>query len=102
LFGSEDKFDSGTGWPSFTKPLHEGLVRREADYRGGAVRTAIASRLGRTRLGYLLYDGPGPDKLHYLVNSASLRFVPASGQANAAALKGDHFKSNEQMFDKRL
>ncbi|MDG0793736.1 peptide-methionine (S)-S-oxide reductase MsrA [Cohnella ginsengisoli] len=102
LFGSEDKFDSGTGWPSFTKPLHEGLVGREADYRGGTVRTAIASRLGRTRLGYLHYDGPGPDKLHYLVNSASLRFVPASGQANAAALNGDHFKLNEQMFDKRL
>lgn len=92
LFGSEDKFDSGTGWPSFTKPLHEGLVRREADYRGGVVRTALASRLGGTRLGYLSYDGPGPDKLHYRVNSAALRFVPSEGERNSKALSGDRFK----------
>ncbi|CAI6032015.1 peptide-methionine (S)-S-oxide reductase MsrA [Cohnella sp. JJ-181] len=86
LFGSEDKFDSGTGWPSFTKPIHEGLIRREADYRGGAVRTAIASRLGNTRLGYLLYDGPGDDKLHYRVNSAALRFVPSDGSGSQAGI----------------
>ncbi|MFC3800626.1 peptide-methionine (S)-S-oxide reductase MsrA [Cohnella sp. GCM10012308] len=100
LFGSDDKFDSGTGWPSFTKPLHEGLVRREADYRGGVIRTAIASRLGGTRLGYLLYDGPGADKLHYRVNSAALRFVPSDGSGNEHAVKSERFIKNEQMFDK--
>lgn len=76
LFGAADKFDSGTGWPSFTKPLHEGLIRREADSRGGKVRTALVSRLSGARLGYLLHDGPGPDRLHYRLNSAALRFVP--------------------------
>ncbi len=75
LFSSADKFDSGTGWPSFTKPLDEGLIRREADLSNGQVRTAIRSRLGNTHLGHLFHDGPGSDHLHYRVNSASLRFV---------------------------
>ncbi|AIQ56546.1 peptide-methionine (S)-S-oxide reductase MsrA [Paenibacillus borealis] len=76
LFSSQDKFDSGTGWPGFTRPLEEGLVRREADYSGGEVRTVLRSRLSGAYLGHLFYDGPEPAKLHYRVNSAALRFIP--------------------------
>lgn len=76
LFCSVDKFDSGTGWPGFTGPIEEGLVRKEADYSGGQVRTALRSRLSGAYLGYLLYDGPEPTKLHYRINSAALRFIP--------------------------
>ncbi|KAI7256820.1 hypothetical protein KC345_g10921, partial [Hortaea werneckii] len=76
LFSSEGKFDSGTGWPSFSKPVEEGLIRREADYSGGEVRTALRSRLSGAYLGHLFYDGPEPAKLHYRVNSAALQFIP--------------------------
>jgi peptide methionine sulfoxide reductase msrA/msrB len=76
LFSSRDKFDSGEGWPAFTRPLEPGLVRREADLRGGGVRTALRSRLSGAYLGQLYYDGPEPDKLHYRIYSAALRFVP--------------------------
>jgi peptide methionine sulfoxide reductase msrA/msrB len=76
LFSSKDKFDSGSGWPSFSKPLDEGIIRKEADLRNGQVRTAVRSRLGNAHLGHLFYDGPEPAKLHYRLNSASLRFIP--------------------------
>jgi peptide methionine sulfoxide reductase msrA/msrB len=76
LFSSKDKFDSGSGWPSFSKPLDEGMIRKEADLRNGQVRTAVRSRLGNAHLGHLFYDGPEPAKLHYRLNSASLRFIP--------------------------
>ncbi|MFC5651610.1 peptide-methionine (R)-S-oxide reductase MsrB [Paenibacillus solisilvae] len=78
LFSSRDKYDSGSGWPSFTKPLNDGLIRKEGDFSGGLVRTAVRSRLGNYHLGYLFNDGPEPTKLHYRLNSASLRFVPKS------------------------
>lgn len=76
LFSSRDKFESGTGWPGFTKPLEEGWIRKEADLSGGKARTAIRSRLSGSFLGHLLHDGPPPAMLHYRVNSAALRFVP--------------------------
>ncbi|QSF45883.1 peptide-methionine (S)-S-oxide reductase MsrA [Paenibacillus tianjinensis] len=76
LFSSRDKFDSGTGWPAFTVPLEPGLVRREADYSGGGVRTLLRSRLSGAYLGQLSYDGPEPSKLHYRIYSAAMRFVP--------------------------
>ncbi|QUL55971.1 peptide-methionine (S)-S-oxide reductase MsrA [Paenibacillus tritici] len=76
LFSSADKFDSGTGWPSFTGPVEDGLIRREADYSGGQVRTVLRSRLSGAYLGYLTFDGPEPAKQHYHVNSAALEFVP--------------------------
>ncbi|NBD23247.1 peptide-methionine (S)-S-oxide reductase MsrA [Paenibacillus glycinis] len=77
LFGSADKFASGDGWPGFSKPLEEGFVRKEADFGGGTVRTILRARLSNAYLGVLLHDGPGPDKLHYRINSAALRFVPS-------------------------
>ncbi|UQZ35124.1 methionine sulfoxide reductase [Paenibacillus sp. PK3_47] len=76
LFSSADKFDSGTGWPGFTRPVAGGLIRKEADFSSGTVRTVIRSRLSGAYLGYLTYDGPEPAKQHYVINSAALRFIP--------------------------
>ena len=76
LFHSRDKFNSGTGWPGFTRPIAEGLISKEADLNNGQVRTALRSRLSHSHLGHLLYDGPEPEKLHYRIKSASLRFIP--------------------------
>ncbi|SFI35979.1 peptide methionine sulfoxide reductase msrA/msrB [Paenibacillus sp. UNC496MF] len=77
LFGSADKFASGTGHPGFVRPIEEGAVRREAELGGGRARTLLRARLSNAYLGELLHDGPGSDKLHYRVNAAALRFVPA-------------------------
>ncbi|MFC4812655.1 peptide-methionine (S)-S-oxide reductase MsrA [Paenibacillus sp. GCM10023250] len=77
LFGSADKFASGTGHPGFVKPIEEGAVRRVAELGGGRARTVLRARLSNAYLGELLRDGPGPDKLHYRVNAAALRFIPA-------------------------
>ncbi|MFC0328593.1 peptide-methionine (S)-S-oxide reductase MsrA [Paenibacillus sepulcri] len=76
LFSSLDKFDSATGYPSFSKPIEEGFIRGEGDLSSGQVRTAVRSRLSNSHLGHLFNDGPGPTRLHYRLNSASLRFVP--------------------------
>jgi len=77
LFSSTDKFDSGTGWPSFTRPVAPVLEKRDASH--GMARTEVRSRKGGSHLGHLFPDGPA-DKggLRYCINSASLRFVPAA------------------------
>lgn len=77
LFASTDKFDSGTGWPSFTKPLESANVVENVDKTHGMVRTEVRSKHGDSHLGHLFPDGPR-DKggLRYCMNSASLRFVP--------------------------
>ncbi|HYX35409.1 MAG: peptide-methionine (R)-S-oxide reductase MsrB [Pseudobdellovibrionaceae bacterium] len=77
LFSSLDKYDSGTGWPSFTKPIVSGAVTEKADRGLFGVRTEIRSRYADSHLGHVFPDGPKPTGLRYCMNSAALRFIPA-------------------------
>jgi methionine-R-sulfoxide reductase len=78
LFSSRDKYDSGTGWPSFTRPLNPDQVIEKEDRSLFSVRTEVRGKLSDAHLGHVFPDGPAPTGLRYCMNSAALRFIPVA------------------------
>ena len=99
LYRSSDKFDSGCGWPSFTRPIQANTVIEKKDISHFMVRTEVRSRSADSHLGHLFTDGPS-DKggLRYCINSASLRFIPISEMENEGY--SDYLKLFDSQIDK--
>lgn len=95
LFTSLDKFDSGSGWPSFTKPVESKQVTEKSDRTLGMDRTEVRSAKSDSHLGHVFDDGPGPAHQRYCINSAALRFIPVE------KLKEEGYGQYLPLFEKK-
>ena len=95
LFSSLDKYDSGTGWPSFTRPLVKENLVEKSDHELGTERTEVRSKFSNSHLGHVFSDGPAPTGLRYCMNSASLKFIPKS------KLKESGYGEYVKLFEKK-